>query len=343
MTVLTDDLAKFEKSVVDDRQAAVADFIEHIQSDDFYPSSVKVTETNEFHSTQEVSSSVELESESATERYIDYFDADEEAAKKKSESAAEKIVEEFPEMQQTLPIPEPRPMHKPKEFLKTYSFASLINESDLLQRLVELGVDLSAIERKQGAADLILKLDYDKHIKPILQFLVSIGIPTGEIGAFLTKNPWILQESIDDLKARINYLKAKNFSDDSIARIATKGIFWLNIPVKGIDQRLGFLQREFGLSGDEIRLIVTKAPKLITFGIGYLQVGLGLDLKLGIVPFVINLIELFFKMLRFTFHEELGFSTDEMKDLLIKEPKLWLRSKRVFESHLDKGAIGEPL
>lgn len=32
-------------------------------------------------------------------------------------------------------------------------------------------------------------------------------------------------------------------------------------------------------------------------------------------------------MLRFTFHEELGFSTDEMKDLLIKEPKLWLRSK----------------
>lgn len=80
---------------------------------------------------------------------------------------------------------------------------------------------------------------------------------------------------MDQLFKGIQYLKAKKFSNDAIARIVVKGVFWLNIPVKGIDQRLGFLQREFGLTGDEIRLVVTKAPKLVTFGIGYLQVCIG--------------------------------------------------------------------
>ena len=48
--------------------------------------------------------------------------------------------------------------------------------------------------------------------------------------------------------------------------------YWLNLDVTIIDTRLGWLQRQFYLSGDAVRALVLKEPRIIAFGVGPLTV-----------------------------------------------------------------------
>lgn len=42
--------------------------------------------------------------------------------------------------------------------------------------------------------------------------------------------------------------------------------------VKIIDSRLGWIQRQFRLRGEEVRQLVIKEPRIIIFGVGAMQV-----------------------------------------------------------------------
>ena len=66
-----------------------------------------------------------------------------------------------------------------------------------------------------------------------------------------------------------------------------------------MDERLGWLQKTFHLKGDEVRLVVVKHPRLIAQPLMRLK---------GTV---------------FSLCEELGFSLPQMKELLLKVPKLF--------------------
>ena len=48
--------------------------------------------------------------------------------------------------------------------------------------------------------------------------------------------------------------------------------YWLNIKTEIVDSRIGWLKREFRLTADETRFVVTKNPKIITLGTGHVQV-----------------------------------------------------------------------
>lgn len=168
--------------------------------------------------------------------------------------------------------PVPAPRRKPRAFLQTYTLTTLVNDSELLRNLVDIGVKVEKFDALYNVADWLLKLDWDKDVRPVLRFLTEVGVPVEELGDFVTTNPWILQQSITDMEARIRYLESKKFSKQSVARIVNKARFWLNFHVKTIDKRLGWLQTTFQLSGDEIRFVVSCAPKLITIGTGYIQV-----------------------------------------------------------------------
>ncbi|CDW54277.1 Putative mitochondrial transcription termination factor mterf [Trichuris trichiura] len=198
--------------------------------------------------------------------------------------------------------------YKSKLFLKSYTLAPYVNDSEVLRNLVDFGVDLATLETRGNVADFLVKLNWEKDVKPRLQFLFSLGVPVDYIGSYLTKNPWFFQQSMDSLRSRIEYLKSKNFPDASITRIIMKARYWLNFEVQSIDARLGWYQKQFKLSGDEVRQIVTENPKLITFGTGYTQT------------------------LQFMFKEELGFSADQAKQLLVKDPKLWTTYKSILSN-----------
>lgn len=48
--------------------------------------------------------------------------------------------------------------------------------------------------------------------------------------------------------------------------------YWLNMDVKLVDARLGWIQRQFQLPVEEVRILITKEPRIIAFGLGPIQV-----------------------------------------------------------------------
>lgn len=189
------------------------------------------------------------------------------------------------------------------QYLKpTFNLAAYVNKSETLQQLIHLGVDLSKIEKRKGLGDFVLRLDFNKDVKEHLTFLHDVGVPSDELGSFLTKNPLIFKEDLDNLQTRINYLVSKNFKEEQITRVIVKNPFWLMFSTQRIDKRLGFFQRNFGLVGHEVRSLCASQPKLITYQMEHIRKN------------------------TFSIKEEMGFNAEETKQLLLNKPRLWMMS-----------------
>ncbi|XP_064099143.1 transcription termination factor 3, mitochondrial-like isoform X2 [Macrobrachium nipponense] len=185
------------------------------------------------------------------------------------------------------------------EIRPTFNLAAYANKSHTLQQMVKLGVNLTRWERDQEFSTYILKQDFED-LKQHIIFLNDVGVVADDLGRWLSLNPHIFRESIDDLQVRINYLISKKFEESQISRIVIRNPKWLLYSTVEIDSKLGYFQRTFKLSNTEVRLLATKQPKLITH-----------DLEL-------------IKKRNFSVLEEMGFSADEMKSLLLSKPKLWM-------------------
>lgn len=188
----------------------------------------------------------------------------------------------------------------------TFTFAKYANKSHTIQELVKLGVNLYKIESNKGMVEYILKLDFERDVKPYIRFLHDCGVPADSLGDFFTKNPNILKVDMDDLRTRIRYLRAHEFNIDMIKTIICKNPKWLLYNTKMIDGRLGYFQSNFKLSGNEVRILTTKAPKVITY----------------------NMIHLMANTL--TIKEDMDFDHKQRKQLLLTLPKIWVKSKRIY-------------
>ncbi|XP_056649172.1 transcription termination factor 3, mitochondrial [Diorhabda sublineata] len=173
-----------------------------------------------------------------------------------------------------------------------------VNKSEILQELVKLGTKLYVIEKEPEAIKLILSLKFDD-IKDTIIFLKDLGIEIEDIGNLITKNPFIFKENLEDLKVRINYLQYKKFTSEMIVRIIRNNPFWLSHSTADIDNRLGFYQKNFMLSGNEIRSLTTKCPRLITFSLDSVKCNI------------------------FSLKEEMGFTPEEMKLIILRRPQLF--------------------
>lgn len=180
----------------------------------------------------------------------------------------------------------------------SYNLAAYVNKSDTLQKLVKLGVNLYRLEKKPKLAEFVLGLDFEQHIQPHLLFLHDLGVTAETLGAYLTKNPAILQEDLEDLRVRINYLHSKRFKTHQIQRIVQKNPYWLMFSTPRIDDRLGFFQRQLSLTGSETRQLAVAQPRIITYSIEHIRKA------------------------TFTVYEEMGLTKDETKELVLKLPKV---------------------
>lgn len=200
------------------------------------------------------------------------------------------------------PVDERR-IHAEPMLRPTYNLAAYVQKSETLRLFVQLGVDLSELDRL-GVGQFIVNLDFKTDIEPYIIFLTrDVGIATDKLGKLLTKNPKLLREHLDDIQTRINYLELKRFTRDEIASIVTRNAFWLNYSTRDIDGRLGFLQTHFGLSGNELRQVAVSCPKLITHK----------SIEIEEISFAIR--------------EECGFEPNQVKQLVQKCPKLWMMRK----------------
>lgn len=109
----------------------------------------------------------------------------------------------------------------------TYNVAAYANKSELIQQLVQLGVNLHYIEKKlPQAMKFLLQCKFDT-IKDHIRFLNDLGVELVDVAGVITKNPLVLKESLEDLEVRINYLKFKKFDSEGVVRIVSKNPFWL--------------------------------------------------------------------------------------------------------------------
>lgn len=187
----------------------------------------------------------------------------------------------------------------PALYLKpAFNLAAYVNKSDTLQQLIKLGVDLHRIEKKPDLAQFVLGLNFESQIQPHLLFLRDVGIDPDQLGRYLTKNPAILKESLENLQIRINYLQSKRFKESQIHRILQKNPFWLMFTTPKIDTRLGFFQKQFSLTGPETRKLAVSQPRIITYNIEHIRKA------------------------TFTVREEMGMDRRETKKLILALPKV---------------------
>ncbi|XP_015265349.1 PREDICTED: transcription termination factor 3, mitochondrial [Gekko japonicus] len=195
--------------------------------------------------------------------------------------------------------------------LESFTLQDYVDHSETLQKLVLLGVDLSKVEKRPVAAQLLLKLDFEKDITKILLFLKDVGVEDNQLGAFLTKNPYILREELEDLETRVSYLRSKKFSKEAIARLVSQAPYLLLFSVERLDNRLGFFQKELGLHVRKTRNLVARLPRLLT---GSLE------------PIKENL-----KVYKL----ELGFTQNEIQQIVYRIPKTLGISKRKLTQIFD--------
>ncbi|XP_050360890.1 transcription termination factor 3, mitochondrial [Nymphalis io] len=188
-------------------------------------------------------------------------------------------------------------------FPESFNLAAYANKSETLQNLIKLNVNLSKIEKKPHIVNKLLKMDFEKDMKRNI-FFIKDFVDSENIGNYITKNPLILCESIENFQVRINYLQSKNFSNLQIHEIIARNPFWLMFSTERIDKRLGYFQNKFCLNGNEVRLLATKQPKIITYSIQHINTN----------TFVVK--------------EEMGFNDEEVKTLLLNKPKIWMTSQK---------------
>lgn len=147
--------------------------------------------------------------------------------------------------------------------LTSTSLRNYVDKSETLTKLVQLGVNLWKLEQRPHVGSMLLRLDFNKDVAPRLLFLKDIGVEDSRFGYIITHNPFILTESLDNLQTRVNYLRSKKFSSETVASMVAKAPYLLNFNVKRLDNRLGFYQQQLSLSTSNTRNLVARLPRLI--------------------------------------------------------------------------------
>lgn len=183
----------------------------------------------------------------------------------------------------------------------TYNFAKFANHSHTIQQLLKLGVELYKLEANKEVLEMFLKLDFERDMKPYIQFLSDCGVKSENLGFFINRYPMVFKENLDDLHTRIRYLRARNFNIQMIQRIVNIHPSWLAFKTQEIDSRLGYFQNNFQMNGSQTRNLAVKCPKLITY-----------DMKR-------------IRKSTFAIKEEMGFNVPEIHLILLKAPRVLIR------------------
>ena len=193
----------------------------------------------------------------------------------------------------------------------TFDLAYLINESLTLKRFIEMGVDVYRWNQPNSKAKYVLTLNFERDCLQHLVFLNELGIKNKNLSDFLSYNPWIFKETIEDLRVRINYLESKGFNQNHIHDILIRAPYLLNLSTKMIDSKLNWYIKKFQLNQNEFHHFVIRAPKLLT-----------LPLQ--------DISNIYFNM-----NTQLGFEHIELKKLFNLYPKLFQYDYKLIELNFD--------
>ncbi|XP_033830623.1 transcription termination factor 3, mitochondrial [Periophthalmus magnuspinnatus] len=143
------------------------------------------------------------------------------------------------------------------------SLKDYVDKSETLSKLVQLGVNLWKLEQRPNVGSMLLRLDYETDVATKLLFLKDIGVEDSCLGYIISRNPFILTQSLENLNTRVNYLKSKKFSQDTVASMVSRAPYLLSFSVKRLDNRMAFYQQQLNLSVANTRNVVSRLPRLL--------------------------------------------------------------------------------
>lgn len=205
------------------------------------------------------------------------------------------------------PVEDERTIYAEPMLRPTFNLAAYVRKSETLQQFIKLGVDLTRWDLL-NCGEFIAKLDFKQYIEPYILLLTKdIGIPIDQLGKLFTKNPRIFTESLENIQVRVNYLGLKRFTRDEIVTIVTRNPNWLTYSTRDIDNKLGFFQKHFKLTGSEMRSVTVNCPKLITHDQHAVE------------------------QISFSIREECVFTQEQVKQLVLKVPKVWMMGMLIMK------------
>ncbi|KAA0185885.1 Transcription termination factor 3, partial [Fasciolopsis buskii] len=147
--------------------------------------------------------------------------------------------------------------------LPTGNLAPYVSRSFTLQQLVLLGVDLSKIEHIPGVANMLVKMDFQQTIEPLLWDLNDLGFDLNQIARLLTRFPKLLKLPRDELFRRFIYFIQQGFTQSETVRLIDAQPLVLSFTSPEVDRHLGQVQTLFRFSAPQVRLIVNEVPAVL--------------------------------------------------------------------------------
>ncbi|XP_055345582.1 transcription termination factor 3, mitochondrial-like isoform X2 [Paramacrobiotus metropolitanus] len=192
-----------------------------------------------------------------------------------------------------------------------FNLAAYAEKSPNIRKFLDLGVEVYQYDQDPEMSQLLATGDWDTRIQPVLDFLQSLGIKEKNQARILSKWPRILKHDIAQLNEKVEYLRSKKFPPEAVARILVKAPLLFSLSVRHVDKQLGALQRTFKLTGDEVRDVVTAVPKIVTMR------------------------SIVWAVIRLAMMHEMGFRKEEIKAMLLMQPKIFLLDKKDFLRRFD--------
>nr|VZI23416.1 unnamed protein product [Spirometra erinaceieuropaei] len=186
------------------------------------------------------------------------------------------------------------------------NLACLVPNNPCLQKLVQLGADLSRMESVPGVANMLVKADFDKMIAPKLWILADRGFDLSQIAQIISVFPKILKLSDEELKSRISYFTKRGFTQEQVASFLTDKPLILSLESVEVDRKLGAVVDVFRFKDSEIRAVIIGASECI------------------LQP-LLNTKDVFVVMTKM-----LGFSLPTTREMIVACPKLITTSRRVL-------------
>jgi len=186
-----------------------------------------------------------------------------------------------------------------------------VNKVPSLQKMVQLGVNLSIVQRYEGIGVHLLRSNFEKDIAPFVRFLVDIGVAMDKVGKVLTFNPLILLQDGKELEKRVGYMIHKKFTLPEVGSMVTHCPMILLMKPEHLDKKLGTLQQSFHLTGPEVRQVAVLYPQIL--------------------PYKRRLLA----KTRFMTKESLGFTDLEMKAIVLKCPKVFTATTKQLVANMD--------
>uniref|UniRef100_A0A8L7T078 Bm2876, isoform d n=2 Tax=Brugia malayi TaxID=6279 RepID=A0A8L7T078_BRUMA len=194
----------------------------------------------------------------------------------------------------------------------SWCIAHYVNHLPVLQTLVELGMDLFEVDSVTHIGRKLVKLDWE-NVRPKLVWLIhQVGMPISDVGLYLTRNPYFLLQDLENMKVRLNYLYTKRLTKAKVLKIVRNNRFWLNTDVETTDARLGWIQKTFDLTGDEMRQLIITESRIIMYGVGPLEV-----CTWRLVTML---------------NEEMEFTKEQVKAILLKDPRVFMMEPNALQT-----------